>query len=191
MARMSRKLERTLSTKMLPIVQDRASAIEARDEALALIPELRADLERYGSLTERARLARFLSEVAEWSLLLEDPAETGLLLDEAYDLLAQDERHAPMQLARGRMAWAMILRGQDIAKAKEILVELLGDRDPSVAAWLDTHLLYLAAAFYHEGDDAQVAKALSAALSFYEQQPRRDQTLVRQALALLGARSES
>ena len=185
MARMSRKLERTLSAKLLPVVLDRASAIEAREEARAWFPELRADVSRYASMTERARLARVLSEVAEWSLLLGEIEGVRPLLDEALALLAVDERHAPMQLMRGRIAWAMILEGGSAPEARALLTTLLEDSDPSVAAWQDSHLLYLAAACYQDGDVASAREALDAAMRFYERQPRRDATLLRQALDAL------
>lgn len=184
MARMSRKLARTLSERFLPVVSDRAAAEAARDEARATLPALRDDLLRFGTMTERARVARFLTEIAEWSLLLEQVDEALDALEEARALLAVDERHAPIRLLEGRLAWAWLLQGE-AARARALLTEILADSDRSVWAWRDTHALYLAAACVQLDDRAAAREALAIASALYAQEPKRDSSLVEAALARL------
>lgn len=185
MARMSRKLEKSLSARLLPVVLDKESAAAARLEAEATLPILREDVEKLGTMTERARLARFLTEIAEWSLLLEEPEHVLAQLEEARALLEVDDRHAPAMLVNGRLGWFHVLDGNAVM-AVELLQRVLADTDRSVHAWRDTHALYLAAAHLAQNDIDSAKKALSIAEELYVAEPKRDASLVREARQRLG-----
>lgn len=179
---MSKKLLRCLGDDLLPKAVDVEAARTEREALHAYLPPLRDDLERLGSLTERARLSRHLVHRTEAELLCGDASHALEALAEAEALLAVDEREAPILLVDARRAWANILLG-DPAAAVDTLRRILRVEDVTVRGWSDQLLLWLAAAHHALGEREACLEALTIAAGILDAEPRRNDTLVRAALA--------
>lgn len=183
---MATKLLRILGPDFLPRVLDVAAAEAESAELDRVVVDLRGDVEKYGTLTDRARLARTLIHRAELDLLRGGVGQAPQDLEEAASLLAIDERQAPLMLVAARQAWAEILLGYPKA-AVQVLEQVLAVDDVTVRGWEDQLLLWLAAAHIALGDRESARMSLRRAREIYRAQPKRDARLVTEALLRLGA----
>lgn len=179
---MKTKLERRLGDDLLPKAVDVAAARAQREALDAYLPVLREDVMRLQSLTERARLSRQLVQRTEVELLCDDTRFAVSALDEAASLLAVDERTAPLLLVTARRAWANILLGVPEEAAHE-LRRILRVDDVTVRGWSDQLLLWLAAAYFAQGDHASCLQSLTIAEQILANEPKRNPALVHAALA--------
>lgn len=182
------KIPRVLGPDFLPHAEDPALAQRVSKELDPLIDALREDVQKYDTLTDRARLSRTLIQRGELELLCGTADRAPQDFEEADALLRRDDRDAPRMLVDARRAWANILR-QEPARAASTLRDVLAVDDVTVRGWRDQLLLWLAAAYVALDDRDAAIEQLREARAIYAQEPRRDRRLVDAAWNRLGGES--
>lgn len=183
---MKHKIPWTLGDNYLPVAQDEADARERIDELSKLVALLRSDVDQYNEPRDRGRLGRTLVRRAEAYLLCGEADAAVDDLDQTAHLFKKDDRTDALMLIDARLAWAMTLQG-DAPTAVATLQEILAQDNITVRAWRDQFLLWLAGAHMALSDHVHAKAALEQAQRLIEAEPKRDGSLIQQALQRLGA----